>query len=105
MTIGKLKPETIQAIVDEMVKKGMEKEPEKGKKQGQQMPSTESVCFFQSSILTKSSISCDVFSRSFIGDAEWDATSKKRRAIIYWRKPEDWAAMISSWVKRSKNRK
>ncbi|KAG0317647.1 Vacuolar protein-sorting-associated protein 25 [Podila horticola] len=49
----RLKPETIQAIVDEMVKKG---------------------------------------------DAEWDATSKKRRAIIYWRKPEDWAAMISSWV-------
>ncbi|KAG0263983.1 Vacuolar protein-sorting-associated protein 25 [Mortierella polycephala] len=49
----KLKPEAIQAIVDEMVKKG---------------------------------------------DAEWDATSQKRRAIIYWRKPEDWAAMISSWV-------
>ncbi|KAF9351280.1 Vacuolar protein-sorting-associated protein 25 [Mortierella sp. AD094] len=49
----RLKPETIQAIVDEMVKKG---------------------------------------------DAEWDATSRKRRAIIYWRKPEDWASMISSWV-------
>ncbi|KAF9131169.1 Vacuolar protein-sorting-associated protein 25 [Mortierella sp. 14UC] len=49
----KLKPETIQAIIEEMVKKG---------------------------------------------DAEWDATSRKRRAIVYWRKPEDWAAMISSWV-------
>ncbi|GJJ67954.1 ESCRT-II complex subunit VPS25 [Entomortierella parvispora] len=49
----RLKPETIQAIVDEMVKKG---------------------------------------------DAEWDPTSRKRKAIILWRKPEEWATFISTWV-------
>ncbi|GET53465.1 ESCRT-II complex subunit VPS25 [Rhizophagus irregularis DAOM 181602=DAOM 197198] len=32
------------------------------------------------------------------GTAEWDPPSKKDSAIIYWRKPEDWANLINNWV-------
>nr|CAG8486492.1 10635_t:CDS:2 [Entrophospora candida] len=32
------------------------------------------------------------------GDAEWDQSSKKTVALIYWRKPEEWATLINNWV-------
>ncbi|TPX35783.1 hypothetical protein SmJEL517_g01914 [Synchytrium microbalum] len=31
------------------------------------------------------------------GNAEWDGPSQQR-AWIYWRKPEEWAALISQWA-------
>ncbi|CAG8607746.1 13687_t:CDS:2, partial [Funneliformis mosseae] len=30
--------------------------------------------------------------------AEWDSPPKKTTAIIYWRKPEEWATLINNWV-------
>ncbi|KDN40780.1 ESCRT-II complex, vps25 subunit [Tilletiaria anomala UBC 951] len=42
------------------------------------------------------------------GSAAWDATGGKKgkteqntRAIIYWRKPEEWGELIYSWVKET----
>ncbi|KAK9768013.1 hypothetical protein K7432_001697 [Basidiobolus ranarum] len=36
------------------------------------------------------------------GMAEWlPPTTQKSRALIFWRKPEDWASMIYNWVKES----
>ncbi|CAG8518021.1 3596_t:CDS:2 [Cetraspora pellucida] len=32
------------------------------------------------------------------GTAEWDSQSKKNVALIYWRKPEEWATLINNWV-------
>ncbi|CAG8607674.1 16637_t:CDS:2, partial [Funneliformis caledonium] len=32
------------------------------------------------------------------GMAEWDSPPKKTTAIIYWRKPEEWATLINNWV-------
>ncbi|CAG8444870.1 8504_t:CDS:2 [Ambispora leptoticha] len=32
------------------------------------------------------------------GTAEWDPPNKKISAIIYWRKPEEWATLIYNWV-------
>ena len=100
ITIGKLKPETIQAIVDEMAKTGT------GMEHGAW---TESRIRGTKKKITNNGLLPSVilvftlafFSLPALGDAEWDATSKKRRAIIYWRKPEDWAAMISSWVRNA----
>jgi hypothetical protein len=99
-SVGKLKPETIQAIVDEMAKKG---EGIKGNLSGNEQKKSnladsvaeqnkEKRVKFISFALPP----CD--SLWNLGDAEWEATSK-RKAIIYWRKPEEWASLISSWVR------
>ncbi|CAG8537413.1 10323_t:CDS:2, partial [Acaulospora morrowiae] len=32
------------------------------------------------------------------GTAEWYPPSKKTAALIYWRKPEEWASLIDKWV-------
>ena len=40
----------------------------------------------------------------YAGDAEWEDGKKgsKTQAIIYWRKPEDWANLILGWVSEMK---
>ncbi|RHZ56363.1 hypothetical protein Glove_402g39 [Diversispora epigaea] len=32
------------------------------------------------------------------GTAEWDSPPSKNAALIYWRKPEEWASLIDKWV-------
>ncbi|RIA91711.1 ESCRT-II complex subunit-domain-containing protein [Glomus cerebriforme] len=32
------------------------------------------------------------------GTAEWESPPKKVSAIIYWRKPEEWANLINNWI-------
>ena len=47
-------------------------------------------------------IDCYMFYHIYTGDAEWVDGKKgsKSQAIIYWRKPEDWANLILGWVSR-----
>jgi hypothetical protein len=84
LQIGRLKQETIQAIVDEMAKKGNRKN-----------------LYIRSQLDIKFNITnLRPYCINFLaGDAEWDSTSRKRKAIIYWRKPEEWATLISTWVR------
>ncbi|CAG8572215.1 13868_t:CDS:2, partial [Acaulospora colombiana] len=33
-----------------------------------------------------------------VEQAEWSPPSTKAAALIYWRKPEEWASLIDKWV-------